>query len=127
MEVEELLAQAKDAITVKRVFGEPYEREGVTIIPVAEVRGGGGSGGNRQSAGDRNGANYGFGVQASPAGVYVIKGDRVSWQPALNLNRVILRGQIVAVAALLAARTALKSHGKSKRAKLRRGRVPWGS
>ena len=37
MNVQELLSQARDVMTVRRVFGEPIEREGVTIIPVANV------------------------------------------------------------------------------------------
>ena len=40
MEVQEVIAQARDALTVKRVFGEPYEKDGVTIIPAARVQGG---------------------------------------------------------------------------------------
>ncbi|MGH2819652.1 MAG: spore germination protein GerW family protein [Actinomycetota bacterium] len=127
MEAQELLAQAKDAITVKRVFGDPYERNGVTLLPVADVRGGGGSGGNKQSESERSGPSYGFGVRATPAGVYVIEEGRVTWQPALDLNRVILRGQLVALAAFLTLRVALKTRGKTKRAKLRSGRMPWGS
>ena len=27
--------QAKDAMTVKRVYGEPFENDGVTVIPAA--------------------------------------------------------------------------------------------
>jgi len=45
MEVQEVIAQARDAITVKRVFGEPYEKNGVTVIPAARVQGGAGGGG----------------------------------------------------------------------------------
>ena len=127
MDPQELLSQAQEAITVKRVFGEPIEREGVTILPVAEVRGGGGSGGNRRTGSDQGGPSYGFSVRATPAGVYMIKGDEVSWQPALELNRVILRGQLVALAAFLTMRVALKSMGKTKRAKLRSRRMPWSS
>jgi uncharacterized spore protein YtfJ len=39
MEVNDVIAQARDTLTVKRVFGEPYERNGVTVIPVAKVQG----------------------------------------------------------------------------------------
>ena len=35
MEVQEVIGQARDALTVKRVFGEPYEKDGLTIIPAA--------------------------------------------------------------------------------------------
>jgi uncharacterized spore protein YtfJ len=45
MDVQEFLGQVGDAVTVKRVFGEPYERDGVTVIPAAVVLGGGGGGG----------------------------------------------------------------------------------
>ena len=35
MDPTELMEQTRDALTVKRVFGEPYERNGVTIVPAA--------------------------------------------------------------------------------------------
>jgi hypothetical protein len=38
MEVHNVIAQARDALTVKRVFGEPYEKDGVAIIPRPESR-----------------------------------------------------------------------------------------
>lgn len=44
MDVQNVIAQARDAITVKRVFGEPYETNGVTVIPAAKVVGGAGGG-----------------------------------------------------------------------------------
>jgi uncharacterized spore protein YtfJ len=62
--IDEILAGAREAITVRRVFGEPVERDGVTIVPAALVRGGGGSGGDK----DGNGGG-GFGMSAAPAGV----------------------------------------------------------
>jgi hypothetical protein len=30
----------------------------------------------------------GFGVVAGPAGAYVIKGDQVRWEPAVNISSV---------------------------------------
>ncbi len=41
--VDEILAGARDAMTVKRVFGDPVDTDGVTVIPVARVGGGGGA------------------------------------------------------------------------------------
>ena len=35
--VDELLQGARDAISVKRVFGEPIETEGVTIVPAVVI------------------------------------------------------------------------------------------
>ncbi len=42
MKVSEALGRASDAITVKRVFAEPYEKEGLAIIAAAAVTGGAG-------------------------------------------------------------------------------------
>lgn len=106
MQVDEVLGQANDAISVKRVFGEPFERNGMTIIPVAKVSGGGGGGGGEEVDGS-TGKGVGFGVHATPAGVYVISQDKVSWEPALNVNRIILGGQVIAIVLLLVVRSIL--------------------
>ena len=51
-------------------------------------------------------------VSASPP--FVIKGQDVSWQPALDLNRVILIGQVVALVALLTVRSVVKAWAKRR-------------
>jgi uncharacterized spore protein YtfJ len=99
MNVDEMVKGAQDAINVKRVFGDPIEKNGVTIIPAAKVTGGGGGG-----ADSENNGGGGFGVRARPAGVYIIRGDEVKWEPAIDINRAILGGQIVAIFMLLALR-----------------------
>jgi uncharacterized spore protein YtfJ len=72
MNVDELLNGARDAISVRRVFGDPIEHDGVIVVPVARVGGGGGGGGDAE----HNGGG-GFGLGAKPVGVYVIKGGQV--------------------------------------------------
>jgi uncharacterized spore protein YtfJ len=99
-------------VTVKQVFGEPYEKGGVTVIPVAAV--GGGGGGTGEQKGESKGGGGGFGMSARPAGVYVIKGDEVRWIPAFDMNRVIMGGQIVAIIALLTLRTIVKTVARTK-------------
>lgn len=116
MNVEELLAQTRDAITVKRVFGDPYERDGVTVIPAATVRGGGGAGGGHDAENDSEGSGGGLAITAQPAGVFVVKDGDVSWRPALDVNRVILGGQVVAVVALLTFRSVLKRQARARAA-----------
>ena len=109
MELPEVLGRAADAAQVRRVFGEPIERDGVTIIPTASVRGGAGGGGGRgpkQEEGEGAGGGYGF--MAHPAGVFVLRGDQVDWRPALDLGKVILGGQLVAVTFLLVLRSILR-------------------
>jgi uncharacterized spore protein YtfJ len=111
-DVEKTIEGAKDALTVKRVFGEPYVKNGVTVIPAAKVQGGAGGGGGEGPEGQGRGTGSGFGISARPAGVYVVKGDDVVWRPAVDVNRVILGAQVVAVLALLLARTVVKSRAK---------------
>jgi uncharacterized spore protein YtfJ len=112
MDPNELMQQAGDAVTVKRVFGEPYERDGVTVIPTASIRGGAGGGrgegGTTAGAASGSGSGGGFGLIAKPAGVYVIDGNKVRWQPAVDVNRIILGGQIVAIVLLFVLRGVLR-------------------
>lgn len=89
--LDELLKGHRDAITVKRVFGDPYEKDGVTVIPAAKVMGGGGGGEGEapEGQGKGMGSGFGFGIAARPAGAYVVRGDEVKWLPAVDANRVI--------------------------------------
>ena len=101
MDAQQVLTSAQDAMSVRRVFGDPIQVDGTTIIPVAVVGGGGGGGARAQEGG------VGFGLRARPAGVFAVRDGSVSWRPALNLNLVILGGQIVALTAVVAARQVL--------------------
>ncbi len=111
-DVLETIEKAKEAITVKRVYGDPYEKNGVIVIPAARVQGGGGAGGGEGPDGQGTGSGGGFGVNAKPAGAFVIQGDDVQWRPAIDVNRIILGGQLVAAAALLLAVTVVKARAK---------------
>jgi uncharacterized spore protein YtfJ len=86
MRPAELLGSLRDAITVSRVFGEPYERDGVTVIPAAAVRGGGGAGTGKSG---ESGEGGGFGMIARPTGAFVIQEGKVTWKPAVDVNRVV--------------------------------------
>ena len=55
MDPRELIKGVREAMGVRQVFGEPVERDGVTVIPAATVIGGGGGGGGRAVAGGRRG------------------------------------------------------------------------
>ncbi|MBF6301513.1 sporulation protein [Nocardia amamiensis] len=100
MKVEDVLASAKDAMTVQRVYAEPVEQDGTTLIAAAAVSGGGGGGGGSDKDG-QEGSGVGFGLGAKPVGVYVLRDGRVSWQPAIDVNRLITVVGVVAVTALL--------------------------
>ena len=72
-EFQEMLTQARDAVTVKKVFGEPYQHNGITIIPAAKITGGAGGGGGTGGNQER-GFGGGYGVMSSPVGTYVLVG-----------------------------------------------------
>jgi uncharacterized spore protein YtfJ len=112
MEVQDVLAQARDTMTVKRVFGEPYEKDGVTIIPAARVQGGAGGGSGEDPQGQGRGSGSGFGVTARPVGAFIIRGGELSWRPAVDVNRIILGGQAVVIIALLTLRAIVKARAK---------------
>ena len=111
MDLTETISNARDSITVKRVYGEPYERNGVTVIPAATVMGGGGGGEGDQGDGQK-GSGGGFGLRATPVGAYVIRGEEVSWQPAFDLNRAILGCQLLGLAAILLTHRRLRAAGR---------------
>jgi uncharacterized spore protein YtfJ len=129
MDVNELLGHARDAMTVKRVFGDPYEKDGITFVPVANVMGGAGAGGGTGMAAKAkakgsedepeavegaapgtpdSGYGMGYGMKATPAGAYVIKDGVVEWEPAVDMNALFMQRAIVAVVGLLVLRSVVK-------------------
>jgi uncharacterized spore protein YtfJ len=117
MDVSEVLAGARDALTVRRVVGDPYERDGVTVIPVARVRGGGGGGDDGITRDDKPhpAGGGGFGLEAAPVGAYVIRDGEVAWEPAVDVNRLGLGGMVVAVVALLTLRSVVRALTRRER------------
>ncbi len=131
MDVQELLGQVADHLSVKRAFGTAYEKNDSLVIPVALVAGGGGGGGStsRSSAvdsshdgdmerGDRateteaessGGSGGGFGGLVMPAGAYVVENERVRWVPAVNANLLIIVG-FMTVRMIARARRRARRH-----------------
>ncbi|WP_223645145.1 spore germination protein GerW family protein [Corallococcus sp. EGB] len=109
MDIIDLIDRTRDSISARCVFGHPIQQGDVTVIPVARVRGGGGGGGGEGSGhegtsreGTGHGEGTGFGLSARPSGVFVIRGDRVSWLPVVEPTRIILGLQALAGIGLLA-------------------------
>lgn len=109
MKLSEVLSTAGDAITVRRVYADPYEKDGVTIIAGAMVAGGGGGGGGHDEKG-QEGEGGGFGVNARPSGAFIIKDGRVSWRPAVDVNQLFAVIGAVAVATLFAWARSRRAH-----------------
>ena len=92
--------KATDAISVRKVFGEPYEKDGLTVIPAAIVAGGGGGGAGHDEK-NQEGEGGGAGLAARPAGAYVVRGDQVKWEPAVDPNRIVAALAAVVIVFLL--------------------------
>ena len=112
MKVSELFTSANDAITVKRVYAEPYEKDGLTFFPAAVVGGGAGGGSGHDEKG-QEGEGGGFGVSGRPAGAYVIKDGEVSWRPAVDPNRIVSAVAMVLVAYLLSRPRMVRARAKA--------------
>ena len=114
MKLTEVLSTARDSITVKRVYGEPYEKDGLTVIPAAVVSGGAGGGGGHDDKG-QEGEGGGFGVNGRPAGAYVIKDGQVSWRPAVDPNRIVMVVGLAVIAYLLSRPRMVRARAKASR------------
>ena len=114
MTIEDMAKRVQDAVNVRRVFGEPYTSDGVTVIPVASVRAGAGSGSGTDPDDGSSGEGGGFGGSARPIGAYVIRDGQMSWRPAIDVNRVIAWSNVVVLALILLVsrvqRTRLRYH-----------------
>jgi uncharacterized spore protein YtfJ len=109
MDPRDLINDVREAMSARRVFGEPVERDGVTVIPAATVIGGGGSGGGEgggqpsaptaeADSQPQSGFGAGFGGVMWPAGAFEIKDGRVTWRPAIDVTRVLLMVLALAIA-----------------------------
>ena len=79
------------------VFGEPVERDGITVIPVAKARWGfGGGAGQRKDEGgggkQEDGAGGGGGIQVTPVGFIEMKNNEANFRPirTVSLSWIIM-------------------------------------
>src|SRR5665213_266257 len=116
LDVHQLINETTSVLSSHSVFGDPVERDGMTIITAARVRGGGGAGAGVGPANDGQEQQRGWGGGASaiaePVGAYVLRNGTVKWQPALDVNaivrRFVLAWALVALAGIRLARKRAK-------------------
>jgi uncharacterized spore protein YtfJ len=111
MNAVDALTRAREAMTVRTAFGEPIVQGDVVVLPAAKIRGGAGGGSDDADGG---GAGGGFGVTTTPIGAFVIKDGEVRWRPAIDINKIVMGGQIVAVVALLSLRSIMKARSRRR-------------
>jgi uncharacterized spore protein YtfJ len=94
------------ATNVRTVYGEPIERDGITIIPVARVSWGIGGGFGRGSGrpakeGEGSGGGGGGGATVSPIGYIEVKDGVAKYRaipdPALLIRIILCSGLVVAL------------------------------
>lgn len=112
----EVLVQLAARLRDHQIFGPLVEKGGVTVVPVARVRGGGGLGGQERR--EPHQTNGGFGFTSQPAGAWVVTdAGKVQWHPALDVMRLAALGQLVAglvVLAVLLTRRDRRQAGLSR-------------
>jgi uncharacterized spore protein YtfJ len=123
MNAKDLLGKIGNNLSVGRSFGTAYEKDGLYIIPVALVAGGGGGGEGPSSAPAKTdesersdesaedagfGSGAGFGGVVIPVGAYVVKDEDVRWVPAVNVT-------LLALAGLGVLRLMIRSSAKARR------------
>jgi hypothetical protein len=81
-----------------QVYGQPYQTaDGVTVLPVAKVRG-------RTRPGTQDAD---LRLAARPVGVFVIKNGEATWVPAVDSTRIALVGAITGLVAATFATLAM--------------------
>jgi uncharacterized spore protein YtfJ len=110
MTVQEILEQARESGSARIVYAQPYEQDGLTVIPAAAVVGGGGGGVDGETK-----YGGGLGLAARPVGAWVVDGRHVHWVPALDVNRLLVGAQLLALAALLVVRSVARARARIRR------------
>ena len=100
--LDRLTSQLSSHAKVQAIFGEPVERDGITVIPVARVRWGVGGGGGAGPAG--SGSGGGGGVTAEPVGYIEIASAGAVFRPVpRSMGPAQIIGVAVAAAIVLRA------------------------
>jgi uncharacterized spore protein YtfJ len=140
--IDNLTESFQGRLQARTVFGEPVSSNGITIVPVADVRfgfgGGGGSGSGTESAADGepkvgsgSGGGGGGGGKVTPLGYIEITDGGSRWVPvAPSPGEIALRGLLAAAALVpgggrrgFLARVALVIGGQAAISALMRPRV----
>ena len=132
---KEVIDKLKEFCAVERVYGEPLEIQGKTIVPVARFGAGGGGGGGGGEGptpdeggeaqageapgksignGSGKGMGFGFGAGIKPMGFLVVDGEETRWIPVLDVEKIVLKSIGVAVAAIKVAGKIANNRAKKK-------------
>ena len=120
--LERLANRIGGSVRVTTIFGEPVEKDGVTVIPVARARwgfgGSSGSGGNTSENQKGEGTGGGGGVIVSPAGYVEVRDGRARFRPIYDpamVTQIIVASGIVAALLLSGVRRLISSRERKGR------------
>jgi uncharacterized spore protein YtfJ len=100
--LDRLVGQVGGKAGAKAVFGDPVERDGITVIPVARVRWGFGGGGGASPEG--SGSGGGGGVGADPIGYIEVTSAGATFRPVpRSIGAAEVVGGAIAAAIVLRA------------------------
>src|SRR3712207_4289977 len=101
---DDLLAALADRLGARfaasTFFGEPIQREDVTVIPVATLRFGFGGGAGSDPAKAQNGEGGGAACASTPVGYIEIKRGRSRFVPVVHPARMVTLVGLIALAAM---------------------------
>ena len=94
------IGQISERATVKTVFGEPYQVNGRTVVPVAKISYGFGFGAGRgdvkENGEDKSGGGGGGRVSVRPVAVLEMSAAGTRVRPIVDVTRLVLAGMAVA-------------------------------
>ncbi|MCA1783754.1 MAG: hypothetical protein ABR500_03845 [Dermatophilaceae bacterium] len=106
MTTDDILTRVGDQLSIRRVFGDVVERDGVMVIPVAVAIGGGDAG----TSPDEQGSGGGFGGVVRGIGDYTISNGQVRFIPAIDTTALAAMGVLLAGLVLRARRRRIPRH-----------------
>lgn len=92
--------------------GSPGDPAGAAGPAERGVEGGGEGGAEPGDLAQGDGGGIGFGRRAEPAGAFVVDQHGVRWVPAVDVNRIVLGGQVALVLAVAAVAWAVSRRRK---------------
>jgi uncharacterized spore protein YtfJ len=87
--LEELARRIGETASVQFVFGNPVERDGVTVIPVAQASWGFEHGGSKDG---RTPGSNGGGATVRPVGFIELSGGKARYRPILDWMAAVVVG-----------------------------------
>ena len=99
--VDEVTAKVQKTANVKVVFGDPIEKDTLTIIPVATTKVSGGGGGGVDDAKKSGGMGLGLNVTTTPIGYIKIEGGSATFVDIIDKSKLAAGGMVVGALSLV--------------------------